>query len=142
MNKIGSLFLNPSHFASEANQTIGAPIIGPNMEQLILNRRGANSELTPAGNSVLAQVRWHFKSNHNVKVYIRWSRYAGCSTCPCSPGFNIMVDREDFLPSPWGRRDIEARLWHIWVNENASLDIRAPQSDWPIKKPESLVGLA
>lgn len=145
MNKIGTLYLDPKHYASEANQTVGAPIVGPNMEVLIANRRESDSALTPAGEKVLEQVRYHFKANYNVKVYIRWSRFAGCSTCPCSPGFNIMVAKEDFFLSRFERRGAQrdARMWSIWGQEDGTLDLRVPTSDyWPIRTPNTLSGLA
>lgn len=144
MNKIGTLFLDAEHYASQANKTVGQPIIGTNMEQLIENRRGANSELTPAGEAILSKVRSYFKANLHVKVYIRWSRYAGCSSCPCSPGFNIMVSNEDFFLERWNRKgnNRDACSWAIWTKRDGTLDIRDPKSDWPVKKPTTLVGLA
>ncbi len=44
----------------------------------------------------------------DTPLTVRWNRYAGCSMCPCSPGYSITVKRS-YLRMPY-------RIWLGWTS--------------------------
>lgn len=141
--KLGAAYLDSSMFLDEANQTTGTPIIGPNMEQLINNRRNVTSRLTEAGKEALRMIKAKFRREYNVDVALRWDIHAGCGGCPCSPGFSIKIPTEQLnkYTRNYSSRLREDEQFKVWVNEDGSLDFRIPK--WlPIEVPSTLVGLA
>lgn len=142
MKKIGVLYLSPEHFQSEAAQTIGAPLVGPNLEQIFRNRRAVDGRLTPLGYQMQRATIAYFKANYGIDVVLRWSRKAGCSMCPCSPGFVIKSAQARY----YGRlgKKYGAQEFNVWVEGN-KLDPRPPSSEYrypfPINE-HALVGTA
>ena len=92
--RIGTFYLSARHFQDEANQTVGKPGVGPNMMEIFQNRRSVTGRLTDLGKQAKKNVVEYFKKTYGVKVKLWWSQKAGCTMCPCSPGFMIMAEIE------------------------------------------------
>lgn len=121
--KIGELFLRGECFADEANQTIGAPALS---EEVFLNRRRVTSRLTEEGKAAKKLVIEHFKSEYGLDIKLRWSAYCGCSMCPCSPGFNIIVEGA----SQWRPRGSSC----LDVSVNAGkVEVKVPKNSDPFR---------
>jgi hypothetical protein len=116
---IGELYLAKNGFRDEANQTIGAPLVGQNFEKIFLNRRSVTGKLTDAGKQALVAVAERINKEFGVTVTFGWSTKTGCSMCPCSPGFKIFFDSKH----P-GRRSTEEKRMRIWVDEDGKIDFR------------------
>ena len=146
MKKIGVLYLNAEHFESEAAQTIGTPIIGPDMKQRILNRRRVDGRLTLLGKELKRQTIAYFKEKFGIDVILCWSRNAGCSMCPCSPGFVIKSNsasyygRLEYEVGPRGFRRTFSRAFNVWITDG-KLDPHVPEH-LPFAIPDILVGTA
>lgn len=90
--RIGSAFLPNDVFTSEANKTIGKPIVGKNYIEVISNRRCVTGDVTESGHKILKKITTYFKRRYNLDVSFKWDIHCGCSVCPCSPGFNIYAE--------------------------------------------------
>lgn len=88
---VAEYYPHNSHYADEANQTIGQPLTSMTVLQ---NRRNVSKKLNEKGNKVLQRVVEHFEAKFKDigDVKVEFSRYCGCSMCPCSPGFKIFVE--------------------------------------------------
>lgn len=92
MKKIAVLSLQSKFFQDEANQTVGAAGVGPNAMKIFQNRRNVTSRLTQEGKNMKQKLVDFFKETYGIDAKLIWSIKAGCSMCPCSPGFNIMTE--------------------------------------------------
>ncbi len=122
MRKLGQLHLESEHFVDEANKTVGAPAISP---ELIRNRRHVTSRVNELGKTVKTKVIKYFKTTFDLDITLHWSKKAGCSMCPCSPGFIIRADREQLKDKTGGRlsEDYQIRIW----GAGAELNITRPK---------------
>ena len=137
MIRIGSLFLPSEAFQDEANQTIGAPAFS---DEVIGNRRNVTSRLTPAGQIFQQSVIALFKSKYKVDVVLRWNIHCGCTMCPCSPGFNILLKS---VPQPVSTFSFRGRLrdeqrFNVWVKQHGRIDCRVPERKMAL---ENLLGV-
>ncbi len=92
MKSIGELYFDNSFFNDEESKTIGQPLIGPNIQTIVKNRRGAKGHLTPQGRSILDHIVDEISRVLGVRVKAVWDKHCGCSMCPCSPGYRIKAD--------------------------------------------------
>lgn len=92
MKRIGSLYLSSEHFKSEENKTIGMPLVGEDFATILNNRRNTNSKLEDSGKEIKNNVAKYLKDKYGINVKFVFDRYCGCSRCPCSPGFKIIID--------------------------------------------------
>jgi hypothetical protein len=121
--KIGGVFFfGDGYYEGEAEKTIGEPIVGPDMEKRVQNRRNVKGKLTPKGQKFLEGVKEHFKTMYGLDVKFVWCVYCGCSMCPCSPGYNIKTVSNIELP-----RLKEDDRFDVYV-EDDELDIREPKN--------------
>lgn len=141
MRKIGTFFPDAEHYADEANSTIGQPLLS---QQVLDNRRNASSKLTPVGQHLLRKVEEYFSRTFGVAVMLKWSKNAGCSSCPCSPGFNIHTSEEELQPFYRPLKRIrDSNKFDIFV-KGMALDVRLPKREIPfIEKHEvAMLGLS
>lgn len=132
MKKIGVLYMDGTFFNDEAAKTMGMPAIAG---VVIKNRRAVTGKLTEAGKAWKKKVVAWFMKHYGVEVKLRWSRYAGCSMCPCSPGFKIMVDVNNIFGPlklrQWSSTYKKVRTYenehNIWINSNNLVDCRFPE---------------
>ncbi len=117
--RIGNLFLNPEHFVDKENKTIGKPAFD---ETILSNRKNATNKVTEAGEKLKKEVADYFKKEFNIDVYFKWNILCGCSACPCSPGFDVMVNSDIAI-----RKMTEAKRFTFFVKDDGSLDIRKPK---------------
>ena len=94
MRKIGTLHMDGKYFNDEASETMGAPGLTP---EILSNRRKVTGQLTKEGKEWKKFVIDWFKCEYGVDVKLSWSIYAGCSMCPCSPGFVIRIDNDKVI---------------------------------------------
>ncbi len=123
MNKIGVLYLDREHFADEANQSIGAPAL---TSSVVMKRRAVTSRLSNVGAKMKFGAIDFIKKTFGVDVKLQWSQYAGCSMCPCSPGFNILTESKnlpDGLKSYYRRKIREQERFSIFIKDS-SYDLR------------------
>ena len=118
--RVGTLYLEGVHFADEANKTVGEPCIGPEASTIIGNRRLVTDRLSDLGKRAIQRVKEYFKKEYNLEIKLKWSIHAGCTMCPCSPGFKIYIMAAD---KPWWLRthDADDHRLDVWVNTNGSL---------------------
>ena len=90
--RIGTLYMGGEFFEDEANQTIGAPALS---NEVINNRRRVTEKTTNVGTAIRKRVIEFFKENYDIDVVLKWNIYAGCTMCPCSPGFAIIAINTD-----------------------------------------------
>ena len=95
MKKIGVFYLRSEHFVDEANKTVGQPGVGPDAMKVFENRRKVTCRVTPQGRVLKEKAIEYFKKKYKIDVILCWSRFAGCSMCPCSPGFVIKTANEN-----------------------------------------------
>jgi hypothetical protein len=119
MKRIAELYLRGDAFADEANQTIGKPAL---TDEVINNRRRVTSRLTDVGREQLAKVADYFAKNYGVEVKFKWNIHCGCNMCPCSPGFDVLVNCKGYRLQ---MRD-ENRA-NIWFKEDGKMDFREPE---------------
>jgi len=121
--KIGGVYLESRHYIDEANQTIGKPAIDGDV---IVNRRNVTNKLTEEGKEILENVKKYFENVHGLEVKLSFSKYCGCSQCPCSPGYEIkaVVD-----PSANISRTKDEDRYSIFVNDDDTLDVRPPKNN-------------
>lgn len=82
--KIGAFFPNDNE--SVADNIKNRLLSGPEVRE---DWYGSKRRIrTPGFEKVRSFVSGQFG---NAKVYLSFNRYAGCSCCPCSPGFNVLV---------------------------------------------------
>ena len=126
--RIGRFFLDERFFESPANKTIGKPIVGPDMETILENRRNVTSLVNREGKQIQEKVYAYFMDNYGLRTKLSWSKMAGCSMCPCSPGFRIVaiVDR-DCKPYASFKENCHFR---IFTNADGDLDIRQPKNSY------------
>ena len=92
MKSIGELYFDNLFFKDEESKTIGQPLIGPNIETIINNRRFAKGHLNLIGRSILNNIVDNISRVLGVRVKAVWDKHCGCSMCPCSPGYRIKAD--------------------------------------------------
>lgn len=125
MKSIGELYFDSSFFRDEESKTIGQPLIGPNIETLVKNRRGAKGHLTPVGREILEKISSQVSETlGGIKIKVVWDRHCGCSMCPCSPGYRIKGDISF--------RSTDKTRFSIFVNEDGKVDFSKPQSSWEL----------
>jgi len=120
---IGEFYPENQHYQSEANQTIGQAGITDNT---IMNRRNVTNQLTEDGNLFIEKVKQFFKSVYDLDVKLTFSKYCGCSTCPCSPGFKIyaIINKIDNKKI---KSEENCRFKIFYDNKNKRLDIQQPK---------------
>ena len=126
--RIAEVYMNAKSFADEANKTIGAPAI---TEEVILNRRKVTGRLTEIGEINKQKVIDYFKTNYSIDVKLKWNVKCGCSSCPCSPGFDVMVE-ETAISSAWifrGRGKGCLRV-NIWFEDCGDMKVREPKTNY------------
>ena len=124
MKSIGELYFDNSFFNDEESKTIGQPLIGPNIETIMSNRRGAKGHLTPEGRIILDHILTKLSSVLGVKVKAVWDRHCGCSMCPCSPGYRIKADL------PFSSKD--TTRFNMWVDKNGEFRYDIPKSSYEL----------
>jgi len=125
MKSIGELYFSNNFFLDEESKTIGQPAIGENMMTILKNRRGVKGMLTPKGMEILKKVEQKIgKVFGGRKVKLKWDKYCGCSMCPCSPGFRVMID---FTTGGTFR---EEHRFNLWINKDGSFDFRVPENPY------------
>jgi hypothetical protein len=117
MKKIGCISLEPIHFNEPAAQTIGAPGITP---EILENRRLVTGRLSVKGQTTLDQIKEEFRKRYGVEVRFRWSQYAGCTMCPCSPGFNVLVEGDQVR----SKRLTEDYRVNVYASGDSGFDFR------------------
>lgn len=135
---IGVVYLDSKFFNDEAAETMGKPIVGADMAKIIANRRAVKGRLTLAGQKALWEAEEFLLHKYGewLDLEIKWDRHAGCSTCPCSPGFKVKLEtegwakpqdfRERSLRGSQRGREIEPKFT-MWVDKNGKHDFRAPK---------------
>lgn len=108
--RIGTLYLTSKYFLDEANSTMGQPMLSAEIMQ---NRRNVTSRLTLAGQGRIADVLHRFKER-GMDVELKWSKNAGCTMCPCSPGFKISMEVEKY----------SYRKIDVWVGDDGTSSFR------------------
>ena len=124
MKSIGELYFDNTFFNDEESKTIGQPLIGPNFETIISNRRGAKGHLTPQGRIILDHIVTRLSRVLGVKVKAVWDKHCGCSMCPCSPGYRIKAD------IPFRSTD-KTRFW-MSVDKKGKITYNIPSSSYEL----------
>ena len=114
MRKIGVLYLDGEHFKDDANQTIGKPALTPDV---IGNRRAVSARVNELGILVKSKAKLFFKEKYDFDIDLKWSKKAGCSMCPCSPGFNISIPNNQLEGQHYAKRVSEDDQINIWGNK-------------------------
>lgn len=113
--RIGQIFLSPSHFQDAAAKTMGQPALS---DEVISNRRAVRGKLNEKGKQALERIAAEFERRFDVHVTFKWSLKAGCSMCPCSPGFNA------YIAVPEGQLFVsrlrEEERVDVWVADDGS----------------------
>jgi hypothetical protein len=139
MKRIGTLYLSSEHFLDEANETIGAPAVGQNMIDIIQNRRNVTARASDLGKLVKVKVKLFFKETFGLDVKLQWDRKAGCTVCPCSPGFKISVPNDQLNKLNVWETLSEKRQNRIVIwGKDENLDVRYAKYD-PFKKPQVMI---
>lgn len=128
--RIGGVFMSAKNYADEANQTIGAPLV-PNLETVLMNRRNVTNRLSKTGLEAKEKIIKFFKKEYGLEVELVWDIHAGCTMCPCSPGYKIMVkfnrDYERYS------RLREQDKFKIFVGGRGGLKIEKPSATWELE---------
>jgi hypothetical protein len=125
--KIGQLYLDASFF--EDQETAAAINNVGDVEGMIAARRRTQGKLTVAGKAQLFKlidrlnaglVGWPLKA--------KFSRNCGCSMCPCSPGFDIRIEKADLMAlqddkSGWSTRCRYQQIM-IFVDAEGAVQVR------------------
>ncbi len=134
--KIGAIYIfGEQMFNDDASKTIGAPLIGPNMQQIAINRREAKGKLAEAGQAgydkALAMLREYIGAKEELKLFVQWDIHCGCSMCPCSPGYKVSVEYDtDYQLPPFDLRSNKWRdraLVSVYVESNGMVHVRDPK---------------
>lgn len=121
--KIGGLYLFDEKFwQDQANKTIGQPGVSGEIFQ---NRKRVTQKVTPDGEAIKQKTIQYFKDTYGIDVFLKWNIYCGCSMCPCSPGFDIVVT--DVVPQKRSQEDLR---FDVFVKDNDELDVREPKYKW------------
>lgn len=130
--RVGSLYLTPKCFEDAANQTIGKPGLS---QDIFANRRNVTAKLSDFGKEKMKKIKEVIKSRFGITVAFHFDKLCGCTMCPCSPGFKIVVkvdkkyrDSElDFIK--YGNRDsAESRWITVWLeSDEESCEINDPK---------------
>lgn len=117
MKTIAKIYVEGKYFKTEANRTIGIPGVGPNAEQIFLNRRLVTSKLNEVGKNLLKMKVAEIEREFSVRVLkVRWDKNAGCGMCPCSPGFRVYGDDSIKLEEEWARHGKDIKyLFDGWI---------------------------
>ena len=125
MTSIGELYFSSNFFLDEESKTIGQPLVGENMGTILKNRHNTKGMLTPKGMEILKKVEQKIgKVFGGRKVKLKWDKYCGCSMCPCSPGFRVMIDFTT------GGRFSEEHRFKLWINKDGSFNFRVPKNPY------------
>ncbi len=99
MRSVGEIYFESKFFADDdpAAQTIGKAIIGPDAMTILENRRKIKGRLNDTGYAELQKVIQRVKEIYpDSEVKVTWDKYCGCSSCPCSPGYRIKIEKGRF----------------------------------------------
>lgn len=118
--------------ANPAVKTMGKPATGPNMVDIIANRRRLSKQpkLSPKGELFLKKVRgWFFRKFNGLKIDFKWDIKCGCTMCPCSPGFKIFAIKDDKSRQlfDYNYRIRENDRFDIW-SDDKDIDARLKRS--------------
>ena len=120
---IGEVYFDPTFFIGEAEKTIGQPALD---QTTIVNRRKVKGLLTDEGqkhlNIIIKAVKEAFKCD---TVIAKWDKYCGCGSCPCSPGYRIMVGKDVGTTN-------ESKRFIVWINPQGVYDFRKPKNPFTI----------
>lgn len=118
---VGELFFDEMFYADEANKTVCQPGL---TSEVLMNRRNVTDKLTEEGKKMLERVKKELTEElvSGVKVSFVFSKYCGCSMCPCSPGFKVIVNYP--VDIKVGRSTDESRF-HVWVDKD-TMEFRQP----------------
>jgi len=89
------------------------------------NRREVTSKVNDNGKELKKKVVEYFKEKQGMDVSLSWSQKCGCTMCPCSPGFNILVK----VPKMMGSYSGDEYLIDVFIGKDGGLDVRSPRCD-------------
>jgi hypothetical protein len=126
--KCGGIYLNSANFAEDAGKTVGKALINKDADlyETVANRRSVKGKLTPAGDKALKKALEELQKAHPGKKFsIKWSIYAGCNMCPCSPGYVIYEEAD--LKSWEQARGQEDKKIDCFIGPKGKIDLRLPK---------------
>lgn len=93
MNKtIAKVYVSPDLYLDEPNKDIGKAPVGEDFLSILENRRHVTSRMSEKGQRLMNKLKKSIEKRFERKVgKIKFDRHCGCTMCPCSPGFRIMV---------------------------------------------------
>jgi hypothetical protein len=125
MKSIGEIYFDSSFFVDEASKTMWKPMVGESFQEIFENRRKVKGKLNAEGqiylNKILSDLKEVFDGD---EIKVVWDKYCGCSTCPCSPGYRVKINREV--------RTLGKYRFSLWVNEKGEFTFRSPQYSFEI----------
>lgn len=62
-----------------------------------------------------------------IRVFARFNKHCGCSSCPCSPGFDI---RLEVLPGEAHRFQNDGCHLHFYEHKDGSVEMRKEEKRW------------
>lgn len=119
MKSIGEIYFDGSLFADEASKTMWSPAVGEDATTILNNRRNTTGKLNPSGNIIFTSLIDKIKNAfYGDEIKLKWNRYCGCSTCPCSPGFRVLTNRDVKSSNKY--------RFVIHVTEDGKIDLKEP----------------
>lgn len=141
---IGVLFLEKENFIDEENKTIGKPLFeiqeqdnlinGKTIfgdvamsQKVFLNRRKVTGNINMLGYKKMINVQEYLERKGLKNITFKWDINAGCSMCPCSPGFKIFAefDKDKKI------RSARSRIFWLRINDYGDLEFDFNHPDIP-----------
>ena len=92
-NRIGNVFFDSEFYTGKGSETTGSPAL---TFEVLSNRRKFRGKLTEDGIKGLDKVMKKLQEKYpNIAFKVRFNKHAGCSMCPCSPGYSIYAELKD-----------------------------------------------
>lgn len=95
MKSIGELYFDSSYFNDNSSLTIVKPELGNIQTGTTSDNRKKTNRLNERGLKELEFIKNSLNElfvGHNIEI--KWNKYCGCSTCPCSPGYRVNIDKD------------------------------------------------
>jgi hypothetical protein len=121
---IGELYFDSSYFIDEGSETMWKPITS---SEVVMNRRKVKGQLTEKGQEIISKILEKLRTQLKCKnIILKWDIYCGCSMCPCSPGFRVIMENKDgTLPSSRA-----SRRFNVWVNKDGTFKFIQPSESY------------
>lgn len=117
---IGEIYFASAYFTDEGSKTMWKPITS---SEVILNRRKVAGNLNEKGQEIISKILEKLRTElKSEDIVVKWDIHCGCSMCPCSPGFRVIMGNNGTLPS-----SKENRRFNVWVEKNGKIKFTLPK---------------